>query len=87
MPYGLPRYLNGKESACPCRRHKFDPWAGRIPWRSTWQPTPLFLPENHVDRGTWQATVHGVAKSCIPPSMHALCHIWYTMCDFNKYSE
>ena len=26
---------------CPqCRRHGFDPWAGKIPW----QPTPLFLP-------------------------------------------
>ena len=87
MPYGLPRYLSGKESACLCRRYTFDPWAGKIPWRSTWQPTPLFLPENHVDRGTWWATVHGVAKSCITPSTHALCHIWYTMCDFNKHSE
>ena len=22
----------------------FDPWVGKIPWRGTWQPTPLFLP-------------------------------------------
>ena len=22
----------------------FDPWAGTIPWRRTWQPTPVFLP-------------------------------------------
>ena len=22
----------------------FDPWVGKIPWRRTWQPTPVFLP-------------------------------------------
>ena len=22
-----------------------DPWAGTIPWRREWQPTPVFLPE------------------------------------------
>ena len=26
-------------------------------------PTPVFLPENSMDRGTWPATVHGVTKS------------------------
>ena len=23
----------GKESACQCRRHGFDAWVGKIPWR------------------------------------------------------
>ena len=41
---GLPRWLSGKESACQCRRHGFDPWVGKIPWRGAWQPTPVFLP-------------------------------------------
>ena len=27
------------------RRCGFDPWVGKIPWRRTWQPTPVFLPE------------------------------------------
>ena len=22
----------------------FDPWVGTIPWRRTWQPTPVFFP-------------------------------------------
>ena len=26
------------------KRHGFDPWVGKIPWRKTWQPTPVFLP-------------------------------------------
>ena len=40
----LPRWLRGKESACQCRRRRFDPWVGKIPWRRKWQPTPVFLP-------------------------------------------
>ena len=44
----------GKESACQCRRHKrhgFDPWVRKIPWRGAWHPTPVFLPgESHGQR-------------------------------------
>ena len=43
---GLPRWLRGKESACPCGRCLFHPWMGKTPWRRKWQPTPLFLPED-----------------------------------------
>ena len=35
---------DGKESACQCRRPRFNPWVGKIPWRRAWQPTPIFLP-------------------------------------------
>ena len=28
-----------------CRRHRFNPWVRKTPWRRKWQPTPLFLPE------------------------------------------
>ena len=34
-----------------CRRHGFDLWVGKIPWRRVWQPTPVFLPgESHGQR-------------------------------------
>ena len=46
-----------------CKRHGFDPWVEKIPWRRKWQPTPVFLPGNSMDRGAWQATVHEVTKS------------------------
>ena len=37
---GLPRWLSSKESACKtCRRHRFNAWAGKIPWGRKWQPT------------------------------------------------
>ena len=32
------------------------------PMEKDWQPTPVFLPESSVDRGAWQATVHGATK-------------------------
>ena len=41
-----PRWLSGKESAYQCRRHKrhgFNPWDRKIPWRRKWQPTSVFL--------------------------------------------
>ena len=45
---------SGKESACQCRRrkrHRFNPWVGKIPWRKAWQPTPVFLlGECHAQR-------------------------------------
>ena len=42
----LPRWHWWSEPACQCRRHKrhgFDPWVGKIPWRK-WLTTPVFLP-------------------------------------------
>ena len=42
----LPRWLSGKESSCQCRRskrHGFNPWVRKIPWRRAWQP--IFLPQ------------------------------------------
>ena len=45
---------NVKEPACQCRKHKrhgLDPWVGKIPWRRTWQPTPVLFPgESHGQR-------------------------------------
>ena len=50
----LPNWLSGQESACQCRRHKrhgFDLWVRKIPWRRKWQLTPVFLPrESHGQR-------------------------------------
>ena len=40
----LPCWLSGKEPVCQCRRHRFDLWVRKIPWRRKWQQTPVFLP-------------------------------------------
>ena len=45
---------SGKEPTCQCRRHKrhgFNPWVRKIPWRRAWQPILVFLPgESHGQR-------------------------------------
>ena len=38
-------------------------WDRMIPWRRAWQPTPVLLPGEFMDRGAWRATVHGVTES------------------------
>ena len=53
-PSEIPGGARGKEPICQCRRHKkhgFDPWVRKMPWRRAWQPTPEFLPgEAHGQR-------------------------------------
>ena len=64
--YHIPKWLSGKESVCVSRRHRrcgFDPWARKMPWRRACQPTLVFLPENPMDGGGWQAAICGVTKS------------------------
>ena len=44
---GSPSGSSGKEPACNAgdvKRHRFDPWIGKIPWGRAWQRTPVFLP-------------------------------------------
>ena len=56
-----------EEPACQCsrcKRHEFDPWVWKIPWRRARQPTPVFLPgESHGQRSLAGYTFHGVTKS------------------------
>ena len=48
---GLLWWISGNELTFQCRRPGFDPWVGTIPWRRTWQPTPILLPgEFHGER-------------------------------------
>ena len=48
---GFPGGSDSKESACRCRRLRFNPWVGKILWRREWIPTPVFLPgESHRQR-------------------------------------
>ena len=34
-----------------CKRPRFNPWFGKIPWKREWLPTPVFLPgKSHGQR-------------------------------------
>ena len=76
---GLPCWLSGKESTCQCIRYGFDPWVGKIPWRGTWQPPPVFLPgETHGQRSLmgyspWGCRVgHDLATKQQQPSSYLI---------------
>ena len=46
------------------RRHGFDPWVGKIPWRKAWQPTPVFLPgEFHGQKSLVGYTLWGCKET------------------------
>ena len=55
---GLPWWLGGKESACPCRRRGFHLWSGKIPLVSE-QPSPWIT--------TTQAVPHSLGATTAEP--------------------
>ena len=63
---GLPQWLSGKEST----RNAGDagdagsiPALGRSSEKGNGNPLQYSFQENPMDRGAWQATVHGVTKN------------------------
>ena len=40
----LTLWLRWSRVCLKCRRPRFDPWVGKIPWKRKWQPTLVFLP-------------------------------------------
>ena len=51
---GLPGGASGEEPTCQYsrfKRHGFNPWVRKIPWRRAWEPAPAFLPgKSHGQR-------------------------------------
>ena len=39
------------------------PGSGRSPGVGKWQPTPVFLPGESLDREVWPAIVHGIVQT------------------------
>ena len=70
---GLAWWLSGKESACQSRRHRFDPWSGKIPHASE-QLSP-------------SATVIGpVLWSLGAPTTESTCHNYWSPCTLEPVS-
>ena len=73
-----PGAASGKEPTCQCRsckKPRFDPWVGKIPWRRKWQPTPASLPgESHGRRSLVGYSAWGHQGSDITEAtQHACC--------------
>ena len=60
---GFPSGSHGKESACNMGDPGSIPGSERAPGEGNSYPLQYSCLENVMDRGVWQATVHGVAKS------------------------
>ena len=60
---GLPRWLSGKEPAGNAGDLGSIPGLGRSPGGGHGNPLQYSCRDNPMDRGTWQATVRGVAQS------------------------
>ena len=73
-PSHLTSILRGSLISRETKRHRFDPWVGKIPWRRAQQPTAVFLPgESHGQRSPQgrkeldmtEATQHTIVHSVI----------------------
>ena len=58
----VPDGSDGKESACGARDLDSIPGSGRSPGEGHGNPLQYSCLDDPMDRGTWWATVHGVAK-------------------------
>ena len=62
---GFPWWLKWYRIHLQCRRLRFNPCVRKIPWRSEWLPTPVFLPgEFHGQRSLAAAAAAKSVQSC-----------------------
>ena len=67
----LPWWFSGKESVCQCRRHRFEPWSGKIPHAAK-QLNPCNYPacaiepssHNYWSRHTLEPVLHNRKGHC-----------------------
>ena len=68
LKFPKPSYSSdSKESACNAGDLSLISGSGRFSGEGNGNPLQYSCLENHTDRGAWQATVHGIAKSWTRP--------------------
>ena len=55
----FPGGSDGKSVCLQCRKSRFDPWVGKIPWRRKRQHTPVLLPWKFHGRRSHGRRSHG----------------------------
>ena len=69
-----PVVKNPPTNAGDLRDNGFHPWVRKTPRRRAWHPTPVFLPENPMDRGVWWSIALRVAESNTEATQHTHTH-------------
>ena len=73
----FPGGASGKESTCQCKRckrHRFNPWVRKIPWRRKWQPTSVFLPGKFHGQRSLMGYSPSVQFTSVSQSCPTLCN-------------
>ena len=87
--YFISTFGRVKQSACQCRRckrHRFDPWVGKIPWSRKWRPTPVFLPgESHGQRSLMGYSPAGHIE--LDMTEHTYTHSIFPLYFINKHRD
>ena len=82
---GFPGTSDGEECRrrLQCRRPRFNPWVGKIPWRREGLPAPVFLPgEFHGQRILASYSPRGLKES---NTTERLSHIYIYILYIHKY--
>ena len=66
---------DGKESACQCRRLRFNPWAGRSPGEGNGNPLQDSWGFPEMSRKTWNTWHWGLALKTLVPDA-----VWEAVC-------
>ena len=80
---GFPCSSVGKDSDCSTEDPGSIPVSGRSPGEGNGNPLQYSCLENPMDRGAWQATVHGIPRvgqdlATKPPQCHSLQNIYFS---------
>ena len=82
-------WQGGKDSPCQSKRHKrhgFDPWVRKIPWRRKWQHNPVLLPGKfHGHRSLAGYSPRGHKESDTTEHRHTDSHC-RSLCSLNTWS-
>ena len=63
------------------KRHGFDPWVGKMPWRRKWQSTLVVLPgDSHRQRSLAGYCPKGRQESDTTEQLRTARHLLYTQC-------
>ena len=65
---------------CRHKRCGFNTWAGKVPWRRAWQPTPVFLPgESHGQRSLMGYSPQSCKESDITETTSHACGVYMSI--------